>query len=100
MSIKKQYLKSKPGCKVTFLLDKAKVQGAEKVSLVGEFNNWDKKGITMKKQENGVFSTSVNLDKGEYQFKYLINGDFWINDTDADKYALNEFQSENSVVII
>jgi methyl coenzyme M reductase subunit C len=41
MSIKKQYLKTKPVCKVTFRLKKAQACGARKVSIAGDFNQWE-----------------------------------------------------------
>ena len=50
MSLKKQFLKSKPVCKVTFLMEKEAALGAEKVDLLGEFNNWNTaEPIMMKK---------------------------------------------------
>ena len=41
MSLKKQFLKSKPVCKISFRLDAADAAGATKVQLLGDFNNWD-----------------------------------------------------------
>ena len=46
MSIKKQYLKSKPVCKVTLSLPKEAAESAKKVTVVGDFNDWDKKSST------------------------------------------------------
>ena len=42
MSIKKQFLKSRPVCKVTFRVDKEAANTAEKLYIVGDFNQWDK----------------------------------------------------------
>ena len=41
MAIKKQFLKSKPVCKVSFKLNAKDAIGAKTVQIVGEFNNWD-----------------------------------------------------------
>jgi 1,4-alpha-glucan branching enzyme len=101
MSLKKQYLKSKSVCKVTFTLENDIAASATKVNLAGDFNNWDIESIPMNKNKDGKFSVSVNLEKGrEYQFKYIIDGKNWVNELEADKYILNEFSSENSVVIV
>lgn len=101
MSLKKQFSKTKPVCKVTFTLPNGHATNANKVNLTGDFNNWDIESIPMKKAKNGEFSTTVELEKGqEYQFKYVIDGKEWINETEADKFVPNEFQSENSVVIV
>ena len=94
-------MKTKPICKVTFILAKDIAMTANKVTLTGEFNNWDIESIAMKKAKSGEFSASVELEKGkEYQFKYVIDGKEWINETEADRFVPNEFQSENSVIIV
>ena len=46
MAIKKQYLKSKPVCKVTFTVP---AQEADQVAVVGDFNNWSPKGQRFEK---------------------------------------------------
>ena len=101
MSLKKQYIKTKPVCKVTFVVAKEISESAKKINLTGDFNNWDIESIAMKKNKNGEFATSVELEKGkEYQFKYVIDGKEWLNENEADKFVNNEFQSNNSVVIV
>ena len=101
MSIKKEYFKTKPTCKVTFKLPEKIAQYASKASLVGEFNDWDLRGIPMKKLKNGEFKASLQLEKNkEYQFKYLVNEETWENENEADKYVPNAFQGENSVIVV
>jgi 1,4-alpha-glucan branching enzyme len=101
MSLIKKYHETKSGCKVTFKLTKDIANSANQVYLAGDFNNWDIDSIPMKKLKGGEFSVSVDLEKGrEYQFKYLIDGSTWMNEIEADRHVPNEFQSENSVVIV
>jgi 1,4-alpha-glucan branching enzyme len=101
MSLKKQYVKTKPVCKVTFILAKDIATSANQVNLAGDFNNWDIESLPMKKGKTGEYTTTLELEKGkEYQFKYLIDGKEWINETEADKYVANEFKSENSVIVV
>jgi 1,4-alpha-glucan branching enzyme len=102
MSLKKQYLKSKPECKVTFTLPKEAVKNAKKVTLVGEFNNWSKSKTPLKKMTNGSVSIALNLATGrEYQYRYLMDGKTWENDWAADKYVASSIPGvENSVVIL
>jgi hypothetical protein len=55
----------------------------------------------MKRQKNGTFAASLSLERGrEYQFRYLLDGDRWENDWQADKYLRNAFGSDNSVVVV
>ena len=51
MAISKQYLKSKPVCKVTFSVP---AKDADEVTVVGTFNEWDTKSTTLKKLKNGT----------------------------------------------
>ena len=100
MSLKKQILKSKPACKVTFRVSKEMANGAETVSVVGDFNNWDASAAPMSKLKTGEFTSLLELEKGKaYEFRYLINGSEWCNDSEADSYVPNGFGAENSVVV-
>ena len=101
MSLTKKYLKSKPLCKVTFKLPVEAVKTAKKVNLVGEFNLWNPDEVVMRKLKDGSFTRTMDLEIGkEYQFKYLIDGEVWENDWEADKYVNTEFGAENSVVVV
>jgi 1,4-alpha-glucan branching enzyme len=97
--MKKRYLKSKPVCKVTFELP---VKSAKKVCVVGEFNQWDTASTPMKKRKNGTYAVTLELEKDrEYQFRYLIDGEKWANDSNADGYVTTPYgDGENSVVMV
>ncbi|OFC68712.1 isoamylase early set domain-containing protein [Alteromonas confluentis] len=100
MSLKKQYLKSKPACKVTFRLNANEAKEAETAKLIGDFNEWDLEVAPMKKLKNGDFTQTVTLESdSEYQFRYLLDGDVWENDWEADAYTPSPVSlEENSVV--
>lgn len=96
--LKKQYLKAKPVCKVTFYTPAA-IQ-AETVYLVGDFNGWDERATPMEKLSDGRFKVVLDLDKDrEYQFRYLVNEAEWHNDWEADRYVPNPFSGDNSVIV-
>ena len=99
MSFKKQFLKSKPVCKVSFRLDAAEASGAKKVQLLGDFNNWDKSVEPMTALKSNDFTATLELEAGkEFQFRYLIDGTEWKNDSQADSYVANSFGEENSII--
>ena len=102
MSFQKHYLKSKPVCKVTFKLSKDEAKNAEKVCIVGDFNDWDMAKTPMKKLKNGSFSSTLDLPKdAEYQFRYLLNDEQWENDWNADAYITSPVSfDENSVLAV
>jgi 1,4-alpha-glucan branching enzyme len=100
--IKKQYLKSKEVCKVTFKIPPEIVESAKSVNIVGEFNNWSFSANPMKKLKSGDFKTIIDLENGkEYQFRYLLDNDNWKNESEADKFVPSPYgDSENSVIIV
>lgn len=102
MSLSKRYLKSKPVGKVTFRVPAAIGRDAARVSLVGEFNDWQPHATPMKKLRTGEFSVTLDLPTGrEFHFRYLIDGQSWENDWEADDYRASGFvDAENSVVIV
>jgi hypothetical protein len=100
--IKKDYLKNKGTCKVTFKLPKIAAPEANSVFIVGEFNDWNIYASPMKKLKNGNSTITLTLQAGrDYQFRYLIDESRWENDWNADKYVKGPFgDSDNSVIIL
>lgn len=96
MAIKKQYLKSKPVCKVTFTVP---AKDASKVSVVGNFNDWNTDDLNLRKLKNGTFKGIVDLEKdNSYEFRYVVDGNY-INDDQADAYIWNDYAAaENSIL--
>jgi len=96
MAIKKQFLKSKPVCKVTFSIP---AKEASEVAVVGNFNEWNTEATALKKLKDGTFKGTVNLEtENSYEFRYVVDGTY-VNDDQADSYAWNDFAAaENSVI--
>ena len=96
MAIKKQYLKTKPVCKVTFSVP---AEEAQNVVVVGSFNEWNTEATELKKLKNGTFKGTVDLEsEASYEFRYVVDGTY-INDEQADAYAWNDFAAaENGVL--
>ena len=102
MSLKKQYLKGRPVCKVTFRLSQKAAQGAKHAFLVGDFNSWDRTASPMQRLKNGDFKLIVELaPKRDYQYRFLLDSNRWVNDWNADKYIYSSFGNcDNSVVTV
>ena len=96
MSIKKQFIKTKPVCKVTFSV---LAKEANEASVVGDFNNWNPKEGELSKLKNGTFKGVFDVSKdASYEFKYIVDGNY-VNEEQADSYRYNEFAgNENSVL--
>lgn len=102
MSLTKQYLKSKPVCKVTFRVPAEAAGDAGSVHVVGDFNGWNLYAIPLKKLKDGTFKVTLDLETNhEYQFRYLIGDNTWENDWEADRYVPSPYgDSDNSVVVV
>jgi 1,4-alpha-glucan branching enzyme len=96
MAIKKQFVKTKPICKVTFSID---AKEANDAAVVGDFNNWDPKVGALGKLKTGAFKGTFDINKdASYEFKYVIDGSF-VNEPEADSFLWNDFAcAENSVL--
>lgn len=83
--------------KVTFSLPKDHSYG--KVSVVGDFNDWDPMANPLKNHSK-KYSTSVVLEaEKQYLFRYLCEDGCWINDPEADNYEPSGFGSDNGVLL-
>ncbi|EIA09665.1 isoamylase early set domain-containing protein [Flavobacterium frigoris] len=98
MSIKKQFIKTKPVCKVTFSVE---AKEANVASVIGDFNNWNPEEGALNKLKNGTFKGVFNINKdASYEFKYVIDGAF-VNETESDSFLWNEFAgNENGVLTV
>jgi 1,4-alpha-glucan branching enzyme len=73
---------------------------AERVNLVGDFNNWSTTEHEMRQSRaTGNWSITLLLAAGRrYAFRYLVNGRDWHNDWHADEFVSNQYGSDNSVI--
>ncbi len=84
---------------VTFTLP-AEVQ-ADSVALCGEFNQWSVEDIQLERGNDGMWRAVVALEPGRsYRYRYLLDGERWENDWDADQYSPNPFGSADSVISV
>jgi 1,4-alpha-glucan branching enzyme len=73
---------------------------ADRISVVGEFNDWDTTATPMVHlRPDAEWSATVVLDAGQrYRFRYLLDGKQWLNDWYADDHEDNAFGPSDSVV--
>ncbi len=98
MAIKKQFIKTKPVCKVTFSIEAVEANTA---AVVGDFNNWNPAEGELSKLKNGTFKGLFEMPiDASYEFRYFVDGSF-VNDSEADSYVVNEFSgAENCVLAV
>ena len=72
---------------------------AQTVALVGDFTDWEEKPLTLKRQKNGLWKTAVPLWPGNYEYRYLVNGQ-WRDDPECQEHRSNSFGSQNCVRVV
>ncbi len=74
---------------------------ASQVCLIGDFNRWDPTAHPLRqRRDDEVWAITLELDSGQtYEFRYLLDGERWCNDPQADGYAPNPHGGHNSVVV-
>jgi 1,4-alpha-glucan branching enzyme len=69
------------------------------VHLCGEFNDWSITSTPMFLAGDGSFRVTLLLEVGrKFRYRYLVDGERWENDWEADEYLPNEFSGEDSAV--
>ena len=95
MSQKKQKQKTQ-NRRITFKLEASE---AKEAILVGDFNSWDLKKHTMKKDDKGRWTKIVTLAPGMYEYKFLVDGQ-WQNDPNNDQMVANSFGTLNNILTV
>ena len=72
---------------------------AQTAAVCGEWNDWSADAAVMRRDAEGGFSLTVDLEAGRtYRFRYLLDGERWDNDWAADAYVPNSFGGDDSVI--
>jgi glycosidase len=54
------------------------------VNLAGTFNGWSTEATPMADRGDGTYVVYLKLDDGLHQYKFVVNGDIWLQDPKAD----------------
>ncbi|MDE1234840.1 isoamylase early set domain-containing protein [Vibrio aestuarianus] len=94
--INKRFFKTKQEVEVTFEVDAADVSST--VAIVADFLDWQPEPMK-KVAKSNCFKFKTRLPKdAEFQFRYLLDDQKWVNDPQADQYITNGFGEDNSLV--
>jgi hypothetical protein len=75
--------------------------GARRVSLVGDFNDWDPASTPLHQTSaRTIWSGVVALGPGRHRYAFLVDGTRWVADPDAPAAPSDEFGTPSSVVTV
>jgi alpha-amylase/alpha-mannosidase (GH57 family) len=69
---------------------------AEVVQLAGDFNNWDPLNGPMVREADSLWTITVRLEPGHYQYRFVVDG-HWTHDPFNHATVLNAYGEPNSV---
>jgi 1,4-alpha-glucan branching enzyme len=72
---------------------------ANAVFVAGEFNKWNATANPLQKDTNGIWTTSITLPPGRYQYKYVADGN-WKEDPANTESADDGLGGRNSVKVV
>lgn len=71
---------------------------ARSVSVAGDFNGWNPGQTQLERSEGGMWSVTIALKPGRYQYMFVVDGKQWIADPFAVDGAGDGFGSQNAVL--
>jgi 1,4-alpha-glucan branching enzyme len=97
-------MEMKPKRKQTNTADRSiefrlELSNAQEVCLIGDFNRWDLKAHPMRKNETGVWTKTISVSPGRYEYRFYADGQ-WLNDPSNPLRCENCFGTENSVLLV
>jgi hypothetical protein len=86
------------GSPVTFVL---RAPGATRVSVAGDFNNWDAEATPMTHTGTGdLWILNLTLPRGVHRYSFVLDGSEWRPDPSAPLAADETFGGHNSVIVV
>jgi 1,4-alpha-glucan branching enzyme len=83
--------KNTPGRRQTFSFS---APGALSVQLVGDFTHWKESPISLQRESDGVWRTTVELEAGVHYYRFLVDGE-WRDDPECVLREPNAFGTQN-----
>jgi len=75
--------------------------GAESVSVVGDFNDWDATVTPLRRRGGeGVWVADVDLRGGRHVYSFVVDGEEWVPDEGVPRAPDDEFGRPSSVLLL
>ena len=74
--------------------------GATSVALAGDFNDWEADMVLEDRDGDGVWTGRVPIEPGVHKYMFVIDGNEWVTDPDAERYSDDGFGNRNAVLAV
>lgn len=73
---------------------------ASRVHIVGDFNDWDSEASPLQRMGQGVWTITIPLAPGRYQYTFVVDGTSWVADPAAPRTLEDDFGRPNSIITV
>lgn len=86
---------------VTYVQFVLAAKGAKSVAVAGDFNDWQQEGVELRDTDgDGVWTALVALRPGLHKYMFLVDGERWQTDPEAEGYVDDGFGMRNAVITV
>ncbi|MCS6896846.1 MAG: glycogen-binding domain-containing protein [Nitrospira sp.] len=71
---------------------------ARSVSVAGDFNGWNPARTALERADGGIWTVTLLLKPGRYEYMFVVDGTHWIADPLATEAINDGFGSRNAVL--
>ena len=74
---------------------------AHVVAIAGDFNGWNAQDNLLEDPDgDGIWTGTLNLEPGKYEYMFVLDGEKWLPDPNALRYAKDGFGNKNAILEI
>lgn len=74
---------------------------AQKVTVTGDFNDWDAAGVPMKAAgKPGLWETELRLPPGVYSYSFIVDGELLVPDPNSPNQMPDGYGGTNSLLLV
>lgn len=71
------------------------------VAIAGDFNDWNPQANLLEDQNgDGIWTGTLKLEPGKYEYMFVLDGEKWLPDPNALRYAKDGFGNKNAILEI
>lgn len=71
------------------------------VAIAGDFNGWNAQANLLEDLDgDGIWTGTLKLEPGKYEYMFVLDGEKWLPDPNALRYAKDGFGNKNAILEI